>query len=332
LFIMLVNKQNLHLSYFSTVTPDEAKEQFRKDSLQRVAETGETGDSKYSRMDKFRLNSQKERFTKFAFVEQLKDTEFVSIFKYYTDHRTSLVETSDNSWYDNRTKKQREIDEKEDAQYGLGIQKIIVVSPDYEEYDQLKRHEESEQNYAKSEQGQNNLSSAISLEAKNAGVDCIMMSPFKMDSLAGDTFTDLAALNEWFYERMQHGSGGYATTINNQSQVDSIIRRYGTRYVMFTMLETEYRKKIQNPVWFGISCIAVFPVIKAFIPSHYYTYDIAVLDLKTGEVISVEHIRKKKGKEIEATSSVYKKLFGKMHLPKKPKTDGKPVTEEERGM
>jgi Zn-dependent protease with chaperone function len=332
LFIMLVNKQNLHLSYFSTITPDEAKAQYTKDSLQRVAETGESGDSKYSRMDKFRLNSQKERFTKFAFVEQLKDSEFVNTFKYYTDHRNSLVSGADNSWYDNRTKKQREKDEAEEANYGSGIQKIIVASPDYEEYEQLKRGEESEQNYTKSEQGQKDLSATISTEAKNAGVDCIMMSPFRMDSLAGDTFSDLAALNEWFYERIQHGTGGFATTINNQAQIDSIIQHYGTRYVMFTILETEYKKKIQHPFWFGVSCLVVVPAVRAFIPQHYYTYDIAVLDLKTGEVISTEHVRKKKGKEAEANTAVYKKVFGKLKLPKKPGMDGKPVTEAERGM
>jgi Zn-dependent protease with chaperone function len=331
LFKMLVNKQNLHLSYFSTITPDEAKEQFRKDSLQRVAETGETGESKYSRMDKFRLNSQKERFTKFAFVEMLKDTEFVSRFKYYTDHRTSLVETSEVAW-DNRSKKEQKAEEKEDESYGMGIQKVIVVSPDYELYRQLNRNEQSEQNYTESETGQTNLGNTIKKEATAAGLDCVMLSPFAMDSLDGDAYTDLATLNEWFYERMQHGSGGYATTMNNQAQVDSLIAKYGTRYVMFTGVETEYKKKIQHPFLFGISCVAVVPVIRAFIPRNYMTYDAAVLDLKTGEVVSIRHEFMRKGKESENTEKFYNKLFSKMHKEKKPKTDGKPVTEEERGM
>ena len=334
LFIMLVNKQNLHLSYFSTITPDEAKEQFRKDSLQRVAETGETGDSKYSRMDKFRLNSQKERFTKFAFVEMLKDTEFVSRFKYYTDHRSSLVSSGgDMPWSnDNQTKKERKAEEKENENYGLGIQKVIVVSPDYEMYRQLDRKEQSEQDYTVSENGQSNLGTTVKKEATAAGMDCVMLSAFSMDSLDGDAFSDLAILNEWFYERMQHGSGGYATTMNNQAQVDSIIAKYGTRYVMFTGVEAEYKKKIQHPFWFGVSCLAVVPAIRAFIPRNYVTYDAAVLDLKTGEVISIKHEFRKKGKEWENTSSFYNRLFTKMHKTKKPRTDGKPVTEEERGM
>jgi hypothetical protein len=333
LFIMLVNKQNLHMSYFSTITPDEAKEQFKKDSLQRVEETGETGDSKYSRMDKFRLNSQKERFTKFAFVEMLKDTEFVAQFKYYTDHRTSLVSTGDNmSWYSNKTKKERAAEEKENENYGLGIQKVIVVSPDYEMYKQAKRKTQSEQDYTASEKGQEDLGNTIKKEAAATGLDCVLLSAFAMDSLDGDTFSDLATLNEWFYERMQHGTGGYATTMNNQAQVDSIIAKYGTRYVMFTGVETEYRKKIQHPFWFGVSCIAVVPVIRAFIPRNNMSYDAAIVDLKTGEVISVQHYTTRKGKEAENTSGFYKKLFTKMHKVKKPKADGKPVTEAERGM
>jgi hypothetical protein len=320
------------LSYFSTGTPDEAKEQFRKDSLQRVEETGETGDSKYSRMDKFRLNSQKERFTKFAFVEMLKDTAFVSRFKYYTDHRASLVSTgSDAGWY-KKSKKERELEEKENANYGAGIQKIIVVGPDYEYYQQEKRKQQSEQNYMASEQGQKNLGTTIKSEAATAGVECVMLSPFAMDSLDGDSFADLAVLNEWFYERIQHGTGGYTTTMNNQAQVDSVIAKYGTRYVMFTGVEVEYRKKIQRPFWFGVSCLAVVPVIRAFIPRNNMSYDAVVLDLKTGEVISIRHSTKLKGKEAANTQEFYKNLFDKMHKMKKPKADGKPVTEAERGM
>ncbi|MDQ3109413.1 MAG: M48 family metallopeptidase [Bacteroidota bacterium] len=332
LFIMLVNKQNLHLSYFSTGTPDEAKEQFRKDSLQRVAETGETGESKYSRMDKFRLNSQKERFTKFAFVEMLKDTAFVSRFKYYTDHRASLVSTGDVSWYSNRTKKERALEEKENESYGEGIQKIIVVGPDYEMYQQLERKQQSEQNFMISETGQENLGNTIKAEATGVGMDCILLSAFSMDSLDGDSYADLATLNEWFYERIQHGSGGYATTMNNQAQVDSLIAKYGTRYVMFTGVQVEYRKRIQHPFWFGVSCLVVVPVIRAFIPRNNMSYDAVVMDLKTGEVISLNHRTFLKGKEAENTSEFYKNLFDKMHKVKKPKADGKPVTELERGM
>ncbi len=332
LFIMLVNKQNLHLSYFSTETPEQAKEQFRKDSLQRVAETGETGDSKYSRMDKFRLNSQKERFTKFAFVEMMKDTAFVSRFKYYTDNRTSLVSTGDASWYNNTTKKEREQEEKESVNYGSGIQKIIVVAPDYEFYIQEKRKQQSEQDYMQSEKGQETLGTTIKSQATAVGVDCVLLSAFSMDSLDGDSFSDLATLNEWFYERIQHGTGGYATTMNNQAQVDSVMAKYGTRYVMFTGVQVEYRKKIQRPFWFAVSCIAVVPVIRAFIPRNNMSYDACVLDLKTGEVITIRHQTMLKGKEAENTEEFYKNLFDKLHKVKKPKADGKPVSELERGM
>ncbi|CAN5263313.1 hypothetical protein BH09BAC5_BH09BAC5_07370 [soil metagenome] len=333
LFIMLVNKQNLHLSYFSTITPDEAKAQFTKDSLQRVTETGETGDSKYSRMDKFRLNSQKERFTKFAFVETMKDTDFVNEFKYYTDHRSSLVTNGNvKSWYDQTTKKEREAADKENESYGFGIQKILVVSPDYEMYKQIKRKTEAEQDFSISETGQENLGTTIKESAAAESVDCILMSAFAMDSTDGNTFTDLAVLNEWFYERMQHGTGGFARTMNNQAQVDSIVKKYGTRYVMFTAVETEYRKNIQHPVLYGISCLFVVPAIRAFIPRTNMTYDAVIMDMTTGEVVNIKHTYKHKGKEAENTKNYYHTLFNKMHRAKKPQTDGKPVTEEERGM
>jgi Zn-dependent protease with chaperone function len=334
LFAMLVNNQNLHYSYFSTISPDSAKSELRKDSIQRALELGESGDSKYSRMDKFRLNDDKERFTKFAFVKMMNDSEFVNKFKYYTDHRSSLVHTDDGSdWYHNaRTHAERKQDDADEATYGMGIGKVIVVNPDYEKYAQKDRRDDPDQDYTLSEEGQANLGAVINTQAKNAGVECVMLNPFMMDSLDGDTFADLAILNEWFYERLQHGSKDYVTTMNDQAQIDSVIRKYGTRYVMFTMVESDTYKKIQRPFWFAVSCIAVIPAVRAFIPRQTVSYDNVVLDLKTGKVVSIDHQRKKKGKENENTNAFYKKLFEKMHRPKKPNTDGKPVTDEERGM
>lgn len=333
LFSMLVNKQNLHYSYFSTITPDQAKEQLRQDSLQRAAETGEVGDSKYSRMDKFRLNSEKERFTKFAFVELLKDSDFVHQFRYYTDHRSSLVDRGDSrSWMGPRSKEERKQEEKDALAYGYGVSKVIVVGPDYEYYRQLERRGDPEQDYTASEDGQQQLSNVIVSEATAAGVECVLLSPFAMDSLDGDTFADLALLNQWFFERVQHGSHNYASTVHNQAEIDSIINRYGTRYVMFTMVESAKYRKIQRPVLYALSCIAVVPVVRAFIPRNTMSYDAAVLDLKTGEVIATDHERKRKGKEVDNTPAFYKEIFQKMKRPKRPKPAGSPVTEAERGM
>lgn len=122
-------------------------------------------------------------------------------------------------------------------------------------YVQPKPRKESKQNYTKSEQGQKELSNAISTAAKNAGVGCIMLSPFTMGAQEENIYPDLAALNEWFYERMQHGSNGYSTTLNNQAQIDAIIKKYDTRYIMFTLLESEYRKKFN--ILFGMLLAAL---------------------------------------------------------------------------
>jgi hypothetical protein len=222
--------------------------------------------------------------------------------------------------------------EKEEKEFGFGIQKIIVVNPDYEKYVQKKRGEDIEQDYTGSELGQADIGGVIKTQANNAGVECVMLNPLQMDSLDGDTFSDLAVLNEWFYERIQHGSKDYVATMNDQAQVDSIIEKYGTRYVMFTMVESDTYKKIQHPFWFGVSCLAVIPAVRAFIPNQSEIYDNVVIDLKTGKVVSMEHVRKKKGKEVENTNAFYKMIFEKLHRAKRPKTDGKPVGEDERGM
>ncbi|HTF04602.1 MAG TPA: M48 family metallopeptidase [Bacteroidia bacterium] len=326
LFSMLVNKQNLHRTYFSTITPAQAQEELRQDSIKKAQETGEVGDSKYSRLDKFRISSEKERFIKFAFVELMKDTEFVARFDYYTDHRRSLVGagTTGYSWTNGETKEEREKREADEKKYGYGVNKVIVVNPDYNYYHEPDRKEDPEQEYPKSEQGQVELCTIVDQTAQSEGVDAIVLSPFLMDSLDTDTFSDYALLNEWFYERMQYGTNNYATNLANKAEIDSLIARYGTPYVMFTNVEAAYLKRIQHPVWFAISCVAVFPVIYGFIPRREFYYDAVVLDLRTGEVVHMEDKKIKRGHEKEHTSKFFKEFFNKLKRPVQP-PDPKPV-------
>lgn len=326
LFSMVVNKQNLHRKYFSTITPDEAAEQLRQDSLKRAQETGETGDSKYSRLDKFRVTSEKERFIKFAFVELLKDTVFVARFDYHIQHRRSLVNTSGYTWYStsSETKEEREQREADEKKYGAGVNKVLVVNPDYSYYHEPERKEDPEMEYPKSEEGQLDLCTIVDQSAQSAGVDAIVLSPFLMDSLDTDTFADYAVLNEWFYERIQYGNNNYATNVANKAAIDSLIVKYGTPYVMFTNVEASYLKRIQHPVWFAVSCVAVLPVVYAFIPRHEFVYDAVVLDLRTGQVVQMEDETYKRGKEKEHTHTFFKDFFGKLKRPVKP-ADPKPV-------
>lgn len=324
LFSMLVNKQNLHRAYFSTITPAQAQEELRQDSLKRVQETGEAGDSKYSRLDKFRVSSEKERFIKFAFVELLKDTAFVNRFDYYTQHRRSLVNTTTASWYSNETKEEREQREADEKKYGAGISKVMVVNPDYSYYHEPDRREDPEMQYPKSEQGQLELCTVVDQSANSQGVDAIILSPFLMDSLDTDTFSDYALLNEWFYERVQYGNNNYATNVANKAAIDSLIARYGTPYVMFTNVEASYLKRIQHPVWFAVSCVAVLPVVYAFIPRHEFYYDAVVLDLRNGQVVQMEDKKIKRGNEKEHTDTFFRNFFAKLKRPVKP-ADPKPV-------
>jgi hypothetical protein len=326
LFSMLVNKQNLHRKYFSTITPSQAQEELKQDSIKRASELGETGDSKYSRLDKFRVTSEKERFIKFAFVELLKDSAFVNKFDYYTANRKSLVNTG-NTTYSTETKEEREQREADEKKYGAGVSKVIMVNPDYSYYHEPDRKEDPEMEYTKSEEGQVDLCAAIDQVATSQGVNAIMLSPFTMDSLDTDSFSDYALLNEWFYERVQYGTNNYATNVANKAAIDSLITRYGTPYVMFTNVEASYLKRIQHPVWFAVSCVAVLPVIYGFIPRREFVYDAVVLDLRTGQVVQMEDQEYKRGHEEEHFATFYKEFFAKLKRPVKP-ADPKPVAPE----
>lgn len=206
----------------------------------------------------------------------------------------------------------------DEKKYGAGVPSVIIVNPDYAYYHEPDRKEDPEMEYPKSENGQLELCTTVAQSAKSQGVNAVVLSPFMMDSLDTDSFSDYALLNEWFYERVQYGTNSYATNLANKAAIDSLIVRYGTPYVMFTNVEASYLKRIQHPVWFAVSCVAVFPVIYGFIPRHEFVYDAVVLDLRNGEVVQMEDKTYKNGKEEEHNSTFYKDFFAKLKRPVKP--------------
>ncbi|MCU0434098.1 MAG: M48 family metalloprotease [Bacteroidia bacterium] len=324
LFSMLVFKQNLPRSYFSTISAEAARLKLREDSIQRAKDVGETGDSKYSRLDKFKLNSDKERFVKFAFVDLLNDSLFVERFNYYTSQRTSFVEADETpEWLLRRgmSKKEKEEWKKYEKENGYGVDKVLVICPEYETYRQKTRKQrELDQDYAASENGQVTLCSVIRRQAAAQGVQTTILSPFEMDSLDTDSFAAMATLNEWFFERLRHGNNRYTMTLNNKRETDSIAALYNVRYIMFTAVETAKRKRIQRPVLYTVTCVIFPPALyKLFIPQVRYQFEAAVLDLKTGEVIYVDYDVKRKGKEKEQTDKYFGELFKKLKAPKLPK-------------
>jgi hypothetical protein len=259
---------------------------------------------------------------KFAFVELMKDTAFTARFDYHTKNRRGFVTPSSVSM--RLTKEERKQQEEDNKKYGAGVNSVIVVNPEYEYYHEPERKERPVMQYGKSEQGQINLCSDISQAANQEGVKTVVLSPFKMDSLDTDSFADYALLNEWFYERAQYGSSKYATNLSNKAEIDSLIKRYGTPYVMFTGVEASYLKRVQRPVLYAITCVAVLPVIYAFIPRREFYYDAVVLDLRTGEVVQTESEKEKRGKETDHTADFFKEFFNKLKKPVKP-ADPKPV-------
>lgn len=318
LFSMLVNKQNLHRSYFSVITPEQTREQLKQDSLKRVAEVGELGESKYSKLEKFRLDSPKERYVKFAFVDQLKDSLFVQRFDYHIKHRRPLAGDQLDE-IPRLSKKEREAKREEEKKWGHDITKVLVIAPAYTELKQVKRGERSEMQYEESEKGQINVIGNVNSAATSAGVKYKMLNPLSMDSTDVDSFADYAAINRWMNEQMIHGQHGYAYTLNNRQTVDSISTTYGVRYVVLTDVTVDKRKKIQRPVLYGMSCVFVFPLYKLFKVQDQLTIESAVVDLKTGNVVEYKRTRAKGRKLNAKMQEHYNELFAKMSKPVKPK-------------
>jgi Zn-dependent protease with chaperone function len=275
-------------------------------------------ESKTSKLKKKKKVDEKNYFVTYAFVDLLKDKDFVDTYDRLSkqtkkDKTTEKKELSKRKSSKNKKNKKVDdddddfddednqylLDEKESVgkyngewdTYALGVDKVLIVNPFYLKIDERKKNPVS---YSGSEDAQKDFNKKLIEMSAKTGLDVEILDKQEFNSGSVDNYNDMGVLIDWMDERIDHKKLKMLPT--DYLRVDDITKKYGTDYL--TLMGTiNFIEKKRGIGWAIFATIYLFPFSWPFtIPyfinkrSHTYVYTV-VFNLKTGqtEMVKIGH-------------------------------------------
>jgi hypothetical protein len=275
-------------------------------------------ESKTSKLKKKKKVDEKNYFVTYAFVDLLKDKDFVDTYDRLSkqtkkDKTTEKKELSKRKSSKNKKNKKVDdddddfddeenqylLDEKESVgkyngewdTYALGVDKVLIVNPFYLKIDERKKNPVS---YSGSEDAQKDFNKKLLEMSAKTGLDVEILDKQEFNSGSVDNYNDMGVLIDWMDERIDHKKLKMLPT--DYLRVEDITKKYGTDYL--TLMGTiNFIEKKRGIGWAIFATIYLFPFSLPFtIPyfinkrSHTYVYTV-VFNLKTGqtEMVKIGH-------------------------------------------
>lgn len=164
-----------------------------------------------------------EEYYKTAFVPYWKDSLFMSTFEEIT------TEYNTTSYRERKGYKSRRKRKKYDQNYALGVDSIVIVSPEYAKLDERQKD------------GIKYLTTAEKLEeyknelldiSNDIGLHSQMLDYKNIQSSDVDKFNDLSLIKNWVDERLMHEN--VDALVSDFDYMAPISQKYGTNYISYT--------------------------------------------------------------------------------------------------
>jgi hypothetical protein len=115
----------------------------------------------------------------------------------------------------------------------IKIEKVLLIEPFYIKVDETQREE---MQYLSSDKKQEDYSATISQCAKLLKVELVTVDPNLLHTIDVDKMNDYSVINDWFDEKFDADKEKVA--ILNTDEIENVIAKYGTRYVLKTGVVT----------------------------------------------------------------------------------------------
>jgi hypothetical protein len=242
------------------------------------------GKSKYEKLRDQHIEAAKQEdenpsFTKYAFVGFMDKDWFKSDFQRMAD--TNWVNKSVDIESDRANRRRLYMDNRV---YSLGIDKIVVVDPEYERINARKKEKYK---YIASESGQVDFAERLKLNAKRAKLGADVLNTKNLSASESEKLNDVALMNDYISERLSHEKD-IDMPFAERDRVLALAKKYNTDYFMWTGAVSLTDQNRRN--MFLIMYSVIFPVILPFtLPpminnGEYTIYYALVYDVKTDEV------------------------------------------------
>lgn len=179
------------------------------------------------------------KYWKFAFVNELKDSAFVQMFREAEMYADSL-DRVDSAWSElsQKEKKEARKEKRESFSAPQGMTNVVAVNPVFVSYVSDAGYEEID--VKTSFEGQDLLMADMKNGAQQYGLNLQVLGRDNMDTGSVGRFNDLITASEWFDQRQDYSDNQILPY--PQEKMKELAEKYGTRYFMWSAYLT-YKKQ-----------------------------------------------------------------------------------------
>jgi hypothetical protein len=259
------------------------------------------------------------KYWKFAFINELKDSGFVQMFREAEMYADSL-DRVDSVWSQMSSKEKKKFKEqRSESFYGpQGLTSIVAVNPIYVAYDDTGDYEEID--VKSSFTGHDQLVADMKASAQQCGMNLQFLDRDNMDTGSVARFNDLVIASEWFDQRQEYSDNQVLPY--PQEKMKELATKYGTQYFMWSAYQSYTSKR--RGIFFRVLSLAVVPLAPHTL-YHLFTkqqdvyYTVIIYDIASGKPVFVQRTEMTNQKDTEARMKLH--VFDVMRLlttPKKP--------------
>ena len=259
-------------------------------------------------------------YWQFAFIDELKDSSFVQMFR-AADLYADSIDLDDSLWYEKSRRERKDIKaQNHEEYYGTqGLTKVVAVNPVYIAYDD--RDENSDINVLASLNGRDQLINEMKLSAGKCNLDLTFLDENYLDTGSADRFNDLSVASQWFNQRQDYGDNQILPF--PQEEMKAMAAKYGTKYFMWSAYLT-YTSKRGGTAW-RILSLAALPLAPhilyhLFTPQQDVYYVAIIYDVTTGKPVFAQRTEMTNQRPTDARIRMHVfDLMRQLTLPKKNK-------------
>ncbi|MEY4935282.1 MAG: hypothetical protein RIS64_1641 [Bacteroidota bacterium] len=216
----------------------------------------------------------------YAFAEFLKDTVFTAAF---AKGQAAYKEREKRfKYYESEAGKKdykKYVADSKKNGLKLGISKVVIVNPFYLKLD---IRDGTDIQYIATEEGQEHQRDLIEQVAKATNLNTTILDVTHLKESQIDAFNDIRFLNEYFAEQNKF-SGLSLTPSSQQNRIDSIAKKYGTDYFLWTGTVSMREAKSPHLLWMIYLWPALpFTLLKRLESGHQMFHYALLYDVRTG--------------------------------------------------
>lgn len=227
-------------------------------------------------------NTEGGEYWRYGFMEFKDQADFIKTIEEGKEtykkrkKRTDFYATKEgkDAWKD-------EVKQSQKKGHKLGIKKIVVINPQYTRIDQRKKHA---LDYIGTEEGQTHLGDIIKEIAPKTSLKVDVLDINHLTDKQVDQYNNIRYLNEWFAEQLDRYNMTLTPSIQ-QAVIDSIAKRYGTDFFLWTgvvSLREKNNKSLLVIASLVYPLILPYTIYAAVKPRYDMLYYAILYDVKTG--------------------------------------------------